>query len=96
MLIFLALNLVDIVTTTIGLSNGASDLNPLFHIQGFQNFLLTKLAISIIAIPIYTVAYHFLKARFPKYVKVVWASIGFVIGFYSFIVVRNLIVLWLR
>jgi len=94
LLLLIALNIADIAITVEGLSRGATELNPIYHMQGFQTFLLTKLSLPLIAFPVYTVAYLYLRRKFPNCVKILWTVLAFLIGFYSFIVANNLIVLW--
>lgn len=92
--ILFALNIADVAITVIGLSQGATELNPIYHMQNFQTFLLTKLSLPLIAFPVYIGAYIYLRRKFPNYVKVLWTVLAFLIGFYTFVVANNLIVLW--
>jgi len=94
LIVLFSLIVADIATSIIGLRSGASDLNPLYHIQGFQTFLTIKISSAIIGIIIYSVAYHYLVTKFPKYTTVLWTLIAFLIGFYTVVIVNNLIVLW--
>jgi hypothetical protein len=91
--VLVALVMADITTTLIGLSRGAGDLNPLYHAQGLVAFLICKVATLLVALPVYAVAYRYTKVKFPKYVKVVWLCLAFLVGFYSVILVNNLLVL---
>lgn len=88
-----ALVVADILTTLIGLAHGQADLNPLFYAQGVAAFLLVKVAFSVAAVPIYVVAYRYLKAKFPAYVKVVLGCLAFMVGFYALIMANNVLVL---
>ena len=93
LMVLVALVIADIVTTLIGFSHGATDLNPLYHAQGLVAFLVGKVATLLIALPVYVVSYRYLKARFPAYAKGVWLALAFLIGFYSVVLLNNLSIL---
>lgn len=93
LLVVFALNVADIILTGMGLSLGATELNPIVYAQGFQAAMLTKLGLGIIIAPIYIVTFRYCQKKFPKYVKALWILIAFLIGFYTLIVVNNLITL---
>jgi len=91
LLVLFALNVADITVTSIGLSLGATELNPIYHMQGFQTAFLTKLAVMLIAMPIYMITYAYLRRNFPNYVQVLWILLYLLIGFYGFILGNNVI-----
>jgi len=94
LIVLFSLISADIATSIIGFEHGAAEINPIYHMQGFQTFLTIKISSAIIGIIIYSVAYHYSATKFPKYTRVLWTLIAFLIGFYTVIIVNNLIVLW--
>jgi len=80
----------DVALTVIGLSLGASEVNPLFHAQGFPMALAIKLGFPLLALAVYPIVYRQLETKFPRCTKVVWATTYFMIAFYAFVLANNL------
>ena len=90
LLVVFAFSVGDVALTVLGLSLGASEINPLFRVQGFQTALIIKLGFPLIALILYPIIYRYLKTNYPNYTKVVWATTYFMIAFYSFVLANNL------
>jgi hypothetical protein len=92
LLVVFAFSVADVAFTVVGLSLGGSELNPFFRVQGFQTALLIKLGFPLIALVVYPIIHGQLETKFPNYTKVVWGITYFMIAFYSFVLVNNVMV----
>ena len=90
LLVVFIFSVSDVALTVVGLSLGASEINPLFRVQGFQTALIIKLGFPLIALVIYPIIYRQLETKFPHYTKVVWITTYFMIAFYTFVLANNL------
>lgn len=93
LIILFFLILADIILSINGLSQGAQDLNPIYHAQGFNTFLTVKVVSALIMLPLYVGIYAHIRRHYPTHVKTLWFVVFILVVFYAFVVANNLIVI---
>ncbi|MCJ7759680.1 DUF5658 family protein [Candidatus Bathyarchaeota archaeon] len=101
---FVLLNGLDVLTTIIGLEIGAAEANPtaqrLMSSLGLAEAMMLKFFLILLLGLLSLVTYEYALHRDPKYVKhtrlVLSATYLIGIVVYLFVVVQNVLVIWLQ
>lgn len=89
--LLLAANMLDLITTVVGISLGASEYNPLFSI-GYAPFILLKILCPTLFVFVAFAASHFLNS---KHLNICIGSIFSIVTIiYSYCIINNLGVIY--